>query len=68
MASPDEVEQLQKKLGVARGTLTVGWIGTAFDYFRDVLRVDPLDPQHLQGWPLTVRAGVGSQTTAARFE
>jgi len=48
VASSNDVEQLRKKLGVAEGTLVVGWISAAFDYFQGVLRVNPLDPIHLQ--------------------
>jgi hypothetical protein len=48
VATADEIEQLREKLGVARGTLIVGWLGIAFDYFRDVLHVNPLDPQHVK--------------------
>ena len=48
MASSHDVEQLRLKLGVAHGTRADGWIAAAFDYFHDVLRVDPLDPMHLQ--------------------
>lgn len=39
---------MRERLGVARGTQVVGWIATAFDYFREVVQVDPLDPVHLQ--------------------
>jgi hypothetical protein len=48
MATSHEVQQLRERLGVARGTLVDGWLATAFDYFRDVVRADPLDPLHLQ--------------------
>ena len=34
VASSNDVEQLRKKLGVAEGTLVVGWISAAFDYFQ----------------------------------
>jgi hypothetical protein len=48
VADSRDIEQLREKLGVARGTLAAGWISTAFDYFKDVLHVNPLDPGHLQ--------------------
>jgi hypothetical protein len=46
VASANEVEQLRAQLGVARGTLVVRWITTAFEYF-ETLHVNPLDPPHL---------------------
>jgi hypothetical protein len=48
VASSNDVEQLRKALGIAPGTLVVGWIAAAFDYFRNGLGVNPLDPLHLQ--------------------
>jgi hypothetical protein len=48
VASSSDVEQLRGKLGVARGTLVVRWLSTAFDYFKNVLYVDPLDPTHVK--------------------
>ena len=48
MASSNDVEQLRKQLRVGQGTLVVGWIAAAFDYFQIVLGVNPLDPKHLQ--------------------
>ena len=48
MANSDEIERLRDRLGVARGTLVVSWIATAYDYFQNVLHVSPLDPIHVQ--------------------
>jgi hypothetical protein len=47
MAGSIEVEQLRERLGVARGTLVAGSLEATFAYFRDVLRVNPLDVKHL---------------------
>jgi len=48
MTSTQEIEQLRERLGIAGGTLVTQWLSTAFEYFRDVLHVSPLDPSHLQ--------------------
>ena len=48
MASSSDIEQLRDKLGIASGTRVVDWIATAFDYFQGILRVNPLDPTHVQ--------------------
>jgi len=48
MASPNEIVALRGKLGVGGGTLVDQWVATAFDYFRAVLQVDPLDPAHVR--------------------
>ena len=48
MANSSEIQILREKLRVGRGTLVDGWISRAAGYFRNVLRVDPLDPAHLE--------------------
>ena len=48
MGSNQEIELLRNRLGIGSGSLVTGWLTTAFDYFRDVLDVSPLDPSHLR--------------------
>lgn len=48
MAGPTQIEQLRQKLGAADGPVVRDGVGKAFDYFKDVLGVNPLDAMHVQ--------------------
>jgi hypothetical protein len=48
LANPNDLEALRDRLRIARGTLVDGWLATADDYFRRVLRVNPLDAAHVE--------------------
>ena len=47
MASVNDVERLRQKLGVTASPQVMRSLSIAFDYFQRVLRVNSLDPAHL---------------------
>lgn len=48
MANSNDVGALRSSLRIGTGTSVDRWLATADDYFRRVLRVNPLDPVHLE--------------------
>ena len=48
MANSNEIAELRRKLGVASGARVTAGLSIAFDYFKQVLRVDPLAPHHTE--------------------
>lgn len=48
MANANDVEALRSSLRIGAGTFVDKWLSTADDYFRRVLRVNPLEAVHLE--------------------